>query len=291
MPETAPPSLRKTVVFAALVATMLVGAAAMSLYKIAIANSYVTQAVPLNPNAPVRPERFDIDRGAHLADLVGCADCHGTNYAGTTLVDRPGYATVIAPNLTSGQGGRGRVMDDNQLRRALQAGLDGEDRVLWGMPRHSLNALAQDDVWALVGYLRALPPIDRQARQNRLDFWGYIDVAVRGLNLIDRTHLPLMPPKVAPSSVSLDNAASAFGNEPKVYAAWRLQAPKPTDADFGAYVRAIGNCSACHGNTSPVVGRITAPPLDGAKQDVSRCKVGRRLVHLTSEERAAMFIP
>ena len=254
MPDPAQPSWRKTAIFFTFIALMLAGASAMSVYKIAVANAYVTLKLPSCPDAVAQPAQGDVARGAHLADLIGCADCHGPDYGGRQLVHQPGYATIVAPNLTGGPDARGAQLDDASLARVLQAGLDGEHRILWGMPRQSLTALAQTDVWALVAFLRALPPIHRAHPQNRLDFWGYIDVARRGLRIVDRTPIPLYPPKIVPRAVGLDNAVVSFGAEPVQRAKWRQ-----------------------------------APPLRRDRQDVSRCLVGGRLSHLTSPERAAIF--
>jgi mono/diheme cytochrome c family protein len=289
MSDTAQPSWRKTALFFTLVTLMIAGAVAMSVYKIAVVNAYVTLKWPSNPDAVAQPARGDVARGAHVAALVGCADCHGADYGGRELIHEPGYATIVAPNLTGSPEGRGAQLDDASLARVLQGGLDGEHRILWAMPRHSLTALAQTDVWALVAFLRALPPVHRTHPRNRLDFGGYIDVARRRLRIVDRTPIPLYPPKIPRPAVGLDNAAVSFGAEPVLLAKWR-QAPPPQDAaDFGTYVRALTHCGACHGNAAPLLGRTQAPPLQQPLQDLTRCLVGERLSHLTSPERAAIF--
>lgn len=289
MPPEARPSLRKTVTFFLFIGTMFVGAVALSAYKIAVANAYVTRKLPPAAESYTPAATADVARGAHVADLVGCADCHGADYSGRALVDQAGYATVVAPNITAGQGGRGRTLDDRALARVLRSGLDGENRMLWGMPRQSLLALSQDDVWALVGFVRSLPPVDTAARQNQLAAAGYLDVALRRLRLVDRTPIPLVPPKVPRPTVGLDNAVTGFGSEPQEYARWRRRSPEPGTEPFGAYVRAISGCTACHGAKRPQVGRTAAAPLRLGREDVRRCQVAARLGRLTSQEVKAMF--
>lgn len=268
---------------------MLAGALGMSVYKIAVANAYVTLKLPTAADSLEQPSYGDVQRGAQVAALAGCADCHGPDYSGRTLLERPGYATIHAPNLTAGTGGRGRSLNDAALARSIQSGLDSEHRILWTMPRSGLTALAQSDVWALVAFLRSMPAVNREHPQNRLDFWGYIDVATRRLRIVDRTPIPLVPPKIARPAVGLDNAVAGFGAESVEHALWRKMAPGPSEADFGPYVRAIAQCGTCHGQTRPLLGRVPAPALRADTQDFSRCQVAGRLAQLTSTERAALL--
>ena len=50
-------------------------------------------------------------RGEHLANYVSvCVDCHGANLEGVVVVDDPALGRIVAPNLTTGQGGVPQTM-------------------------------------------------------------------------------------------------------------------------------------------------------------------------------------
>src|SRR5262245_48084039 len=51
-----------------------------------------------------------IARGAKLAQLRGCTNCHGPALAGTVMIDDPMLGRIAAANLTRGKGGRGAYL-------------------------------------------------------------------------------------------------------------------------------------------------------------------------------------
>ena len=107
------------------------------------------------------PER--IAHGRYLYDTRGCADCHGANGAGKTVVE-DGAMLVVAPNITSGPNGvtaRYKVVD---WVRTLRHGVKPDGHPVIVMPSEDYARLSDEDTAALVAYLQQLVPVaGRQA--------------------------------------------------------------------------------------------------------------------------------
>jgi mono/diheme cytochrome c family protein len=112
-----------------------------------------------------------IARGRYLAHAVcECFECHSPLYdddrvlpiestlgAGDILDKR---TRLVAPNITPDpETGAGRWTDD-QLVRAIRQGISHDGRRLAvAMPYPTLSILTDEDVHAIVAYLRSLPPV------------------------------------------------------------------------------------------------------------------------------------
>ena len=59
-------------------------------------------------------DEISIARGEHLVQAVAhCGYCHGTDFSGDIMINNPGKeGIVVAPNLTSGEGGIGASFTD-----------------------------------------------------------------------------------------------------------------------------------------------------------------------------------
>ena len=124
-------------------------------------------------------DRDKIDRGAYMNELLGCGSCH-TNGAfdGEPDMDRalagsstgiafsnplgekyPGiiYPSNITPDEETGIGS----WSDQQITDAIRAGVGrhGSRRIVT-MPWQGYSRLTDDDVAALVAYLRSIEPIN-----------------------------------------------------------------------------------------------------------------------------------
>src|SRR5690606_38231941 len=65
------------------------------------------------------------------------------------------------PNLTSGRGGLPPDYRDEDYVRALRHGIDRTGRPLVLMPSAEYAVLSDEDLGALIAYLRTLPSVDR----------------------------------------------------------------------------------------------------------------------------------
>jgi mono/diheme cytochrome c family protein len=103
-------------------------------------------------------------RGRYLYTVTSCALCHGPSGAGGGKISWRPMGTLWTRNITPDPDtGIGR-WSDTQIARAIRSGVAADGRPLhWqGMIWDHLSNLDEEDVRALVVYLRAMPPVARQ---------------------------------------------------------------------------------------------------------------------------------
>ena len=126
-----------------------------------------------------------IARGRYLAHHVTvCIDCHSTRdwkhfsapplpgtegKGGEVFPEEAGFpGTLIAPNITPSSLGN---WTDGEVIRAFVSGVNkGGDPLFPLMPYPAYRYLMQDDVEAIVAYLRTLAPIDHTSPRSSLNF-------------------------------------------------------------------------------------------------------------------------
>jgi mono/diheme cytochrome c family protein len=103
-------------------------------------------------------------RGRYVYAVTSCALCHGPDGAGGAKVSWKPMGTLwvrnITPDPTTGIGS----WSDAQIARAIRSGVSADGRALhWqGMIWDHASNWDEEDIRALVLYLRSLPPIQRQ---------------------------------------------------------------------------------------------------------------------------------
>ena len=173
----------------------------------------------------VTPAR--VERGQYLTEhLLQCFVCHserdwnapgappvaGRKGAGTVMSERADRR-IVAPNITPDpETGAGRWTDD-MLARAIREGIGHDGRALyWGMWYRSFATLPDEDLAAVVVYLRTLPPV-RNA----------------------------LPPTVLPADEQVANARN-----PQPITA-PVTGPAPGDRKaLGRYLLGVADCAGCH---------------------------------------------
>jgi mono/diheme cytochrome c family protein len=115
--------------------------------------------VPLNVIA-VPADSAAIAEGRRLALIRGCYDgCHGKGADGGVFFDQPMLARLVAPNLT-------RIVaeqSDTELERVIRQGVRPNGRSTIGMPSAMYYHLTDEDLGAIIAFLRSLPPTDGPA--------------------------------------------------------------------------------------------------------------------------------
>jgi cytochrome c553 len=182
----------------------------------------------------VADDSATIERGRHIVNSQGmCADCHGPDLGGGMMIDVPVVARIYAANLTSGEGGVATGRTDLDWERSIRHGVAPDGRKLIFMPSHEYTNLADDDVAAVIAYLKHLPKVDRPPVANTA---GPI---ARVLYL--KGDFELLPAEL------LDQQATHLA-----------VAPTGRTHEAGEYV--AHTCAGCHGKTfsgGPIPG---APP-------------------------------
>lgn len=120
-----------------------------------------------------RPERLAAPSAAQTADagrqarIQGCTHCHGAQLQGQLMFDGQPFATVWASNLSE----LAARASDQQIARAIRQGIGADGRALFIMPSDQYSRLSDEEVTALVAYIRATP---RQGGPTAPIRWGPI---------------------------------------------------------------------------------------------------------------------
>ncbi len=105
--------------------------------------------------APVQFQRASADtisHGKRIADVLGCTGCHGSDLTGEDWSE-PGFGKLWTANLTRAV----PRYTNEQLARVIKEGAR-PDRELWEMPSHLFTHLTNDDMSALIAFLRTKTP-------------------------------------------------------------------------------------------------------------------------------------
>jgi len=102
-----------------------------------------------------------VQRGQYLFKVTSCAFCHGFDGSGGAKISWKPFGTLFARNITSDrETGIGR-WSNQQIARAIRSGVSRDGRQLhWqGMTWDLLSNLDEEDLRALIAYLRTLPAV------------------------------------------------------------------------------------------------------------------------------------
>lgn len=99
--------------------------------------------------------------GKHVAEIRGCMGCHGADLAGgRAFVDETTPIGILySSNITSGKGGL--TYTDQDWVRALRHGLGQDNKPLWFMPSDEVCHLSNQEMAALISYVKKQPPVDK----------------------------------------------------------------------------------------------------------------------------------
>ncbi len=147
-----------------------------------------------------------IERGRHVADaLMPCSNgqCHGADLAGGQTIDFGPIGRLTGPNITGAN--VGAAYSDGELARLLRHGVKKDGRSVRLMPVQEDNWMREDDLVAVISYVRSRPPVEKDNGPLELTAMGKVldrrdaiafDVARR----VDHQHIeiaPLPSPSVA----------------------------------------------------------------------------------------------
>lgn len=100
-----------------------------------------------------------LEHGEYLFKTRGCMDCHGADGAGHVVIDdKKSGLFVRSPNITSGGASPTRAYTDTDWVRTLRHGVKPSGQPLLIMPSEDYARMTDEDVGALVAYVRGLPP-------------------------------------------------------------------------------------------------------------------------------------
>lgn len=222
----------------------------------------MNRVVPLQVAAiPVPADAASIERGRYLYRSRGCTECHGVDGAGKDVVNDGKGMHVHAPNITPGPGtvvARYGVAD---WVRTIRHGVKPDGRPAVVMPSEDYARLTDQDLGAMVAYLRQMPP-----------------AAGTGAVL----QLPPLVKTLYAAGVVHDAAEIIDHRLPP-----SKPVPEAATPEHGAYV--INSCIGCHG-AKLSGGKIPgAPPEWPAAANLTPGEGSAMTLYPTPEAFAAMF--
>jgi mono/diheme cytochrome c family protein len=158
--------------------------------------------------APValRDDAAAVERGRYLFGSRGCAECHGANGGGATLVDDGKGLRLAGPNITTGNPRMASYQPVDWVR-SIRHGVSTDGRALRLMPSEDYNRLTDDDLASVVAYVRQLAP--QSGHES-----GIIELPLPGRVMYGLGRIPeavtkidhsLPPAKPVPEGVNLDH--------------------------------------------------------------------------------------
>jgi mono/diheme cytochrome c family protein len=162
-------------------------------------------------------------RGAHLATVAGCSDCHGADLAGRReTIGRlhlwSSNLRIVANNMSAGE-----------FERALRRGIAPDATSLWAMPSEDYKYMSEANVADLYAWLRSLGP---SGNLRPRPVWNL------------RARIALLNGQIVPAVIATRDAPSSLDLGPRY--------------DGGRYLARIA-CSECHG--TDLAGSAGAPDL------------------------------
>ncbi|HEX6765655.1 MAG TPA: c-type cytochrome [Polyangiaceae bacterium] len=227
------------------VAVLVVALIAFAIYVGSRQNLKFDHAVPA---IRASQDAAVVARGEYLVRrMANCAYCHGDPNrlkdaflgkedialsGGRTWDIPPGSfrAYNITPDRETGIG----AASDAELVRALRFGIGRDGRAL--LPFMEMQGLADDDLGAVISYLRVQTPVRHAVPPHDIGLLGKI---VKATLLAEPVGPKAQPPKLAPRGATVEN---------------------------GRYlVESVANCWACHTERSEKTGELVGPRFGGAR--------------------------
>lgn len=118
---------------------------------------------------PFTADAAAVKLGGRVYDEVGCAQCHGANGAGRVVFDHNGLF-VHAPNITMDAGTAASTYSEGDWVRAIRHGVNQSGHALLFMPGEEYSRLSDDELAALIAYVRSLPAAKGEGAVVRLPF-------------------------------------------------------------------------------------------------------------------------
>jgi mono/diheme cytochrome c family protein len=200
----------------ALILALVSGVVANGLIKMYTPHNFAVSSIKV-AGAPEQ-----IERGKHLA-TVSCAACHSPNgelplSGGKNLAQDTGLplGDLYPPNLTPA--GELTGWSDGEILRAIREGVHKSGRPLLIMPAQNLRNLSDEDVQAVVAYLRSQPAVQHETPPMNP---SPLAVILTGAGIVEFNVRPVTGPVIAP--------------------------PKGPTKEYGQYIVSFQDCRDCHG--------------------------------------------
>jgi len=169
----------------------------------------------------VPEDAASIEYGKHRAEIL-CQGCHGEDLGGVENWFRAGpLGTIDSANLTAGEGGIGQEFTAEDFVRAVRHGIGRDGKAIFMTAVPSTAHLSDEDLGAIIAYLKTVPPVARKLQGERFTPLAKILLAAGVLD------------KLPVESVSHEINVTA--------------PEKAASAEYGEYIVNTNDCRICHG--------------------------------------------
>ena len=215
--------MRKVLKWIGIVVGGLVG-----LVVIAVVGMIISTNSRLNKTYDITPEQLAITSdaaslaiGEHWAE-IHCRECHGEDLGGGPFFEDPALGYTDAPNLTAGRGGIGGDYTDEDWILALRHGINSDGTSVFIMPSNDFYYLSDTDLAGIIAYMKTVPPVDRETREQSLSPMAKILYAVGAFG--DLLYAETIEHDVRPPTP-----------------------PVGMTLEYGDYLVNVHGCRSCHG--------------------------------------------
>jgi len=170
---------------------------------------------------PIPTDAESIAYGEHITRIRGCKGCHGENLSGQIEAEDALVGVIANANLTGGEGSEVINYSDEDWVRSIRHGVGPDGKPLIIMPSQLHNVMSDEDLGALLAYIKSLPPVANKLPEIK------ISLLLRALYLSGNLDM------VVPAEI-VDHDA------PRPVAPARGATP-----EYGKYLS--GLCTLCHG--------------------------------------------
>jgi mono/diheme cytochrome c family protein len=190
------------------------------LYFIGNARLNKTYNIPVS-NLKLPTDAASLEFGKHRVETL-CQGCHGADLSGEdNWFNAPSLGYIDSANLTSGKGGVGDEFTTEDYVRAIRHGIDRAGKPIFMTAVPSTAHLSDEDLGAIIAYLKTIPPVDHTVRERHFTPLTRILLAAGMLG------------KLPAERVSHDVHVTAPA--------------RGVTAEYGEYLVNTNDCHECHG--------------------------------------------
>lgn len=166
--------MKKVLKWAGILFGVLAGVIVIAMIAVyVLSQSRLTRVYQLPDETVAIPSDAEsIANGKHIFQFRGCEACHGENLEGMVYLDDPAIGKVISSNLTTGSGGVGGEMTDDDWVRAIRHGVRPDGTGYLFMPSTEFYYLSDDDLGDVIAYIKSVPPVDNDLPVSSISFTG-----------------------------------------------------------------------------------------------------------------------
>jgi mono/diheme cytochrome c family protein len=212
----------------------LVIVAAITLYIVGGSRLNKTRQLQ-TPAVAIPSDDQVVARGKHMVN-VNCTSCHGDDLAGDVLLDDPMIGTIYTANIT----GLAERRTDDEIVLAIRHAVGPDGRQLVAMPSDAFIYFSEEDMGAIVSYLKTIPRVEKASPGLDLSIMGQI---MLGAGLFGDL-----------SAADTINHDQPFTSMPTIGA----------NVEYGEYLSPL--CISCHG-----------PDLSGAQPSIQGSPIAPNL--------------